>query len=412
MEILRSYINETIYLFNEMSPYLLLGFLIAGLLYVYFPPRLVGKYLGSKGLKSVIYAAILGIPLPLCSCGVIPTGVSFYRTGASKGASVSFFISTPQTGVDSIAVTYSLMGLPFALIRPFIALATGIAGGFFADRADQKDNRDKAVDVEQEAPVTGRNAFVRMMKYAFGDFLQDIAKWLIIGILLAAVIGVAVPDDYFTGYIESTWLGMLVLLAASVPLYVCATGSVPIAAALMMKGFSPGAALVFLMAGPATNIATMTIIYKVFGKKTLSIYMISITAGALVFGAIINVFLPVEWFHRGVVAGEGSHLLPHWLKAASSVILALLLVNGLIQKYKYLIIKKKKTMEAKSIIVEGMTCKHCKTNVEKALMAIDGIRLAEADPASGRVEIAGKGINEAKLKEAIEKAGYSYKGNA
>ena len=237
-------------LFMEMAPYLVLGFLLAGVLHVFFPKHKVHKYLGGKNLKSVINASLVGIPLPLCSCGVIPTGVSFHKNGASKGASVSFLISTPQTGVDSILATYSLMGLPFAVIRPIVALITGIIGGVATNAVDESPVTEAPQSAVNE--IKG-NKFIAMLRYAFVDFLADIAKWLVIGLAIAAVITVMVPDSFFESYLSNPYLNMLLVLAASVPMYVCATGSIPVAMALLVKGISPGAAFVFLMAGPATN---------------------------------------------------------------------------------------------------------------------------------------------------------------
>jgi uncharacterized membrane protein YraQ (UPF0718 family) len=279
----------------EMSPYLLLGFLIAGVLYVYFPQEKVIKYLGRNNWKSILNAALIGIPLPLCSCGVIPTGISFFKNGASRGSSVAFLISTPQTGVDSILATYSLLGLPLAIIRPVIALLTGLFGGMVTNSIDRRDQfNSKQSKTGKQQMTSGREKISAMMSYAFVEFLQDISKWLIIGLLLAALMAVLIPDGFFTNYLSNEYLSMAIVLLASIPLYVCATGSVPIAAVLLMKGLSPGAAIVFLMAGPATNAATMTVIGNVMGRKTLISYMASIIGGAVFFGILVNEFLPRE----------------------------------------------------------------------------------------------------------------------
>lgn len=291
MNVITDYIQDFFKILNEMSPYLLLGFLFAGLLHVFFPKRRINGLLGEKNSRSVINAALLGVPLPLCSCGVIPTGVSFYKNGASKGSSISFLISTPQTGIDSIMVTYSLLGLPFAIIRPVIALITGFFGGFLTNLTDKETAEDKIsnslkANNEQQKDTTSNNPVIKLFRYAFVDFLQDISKWLVIGLLIAAVISVIVPDDFFAKHLGNGYWDMLIILLVSIPIYVCATASVPIAAILILKGISPGAALVFLMAGPATNAATITIINKVFGKKTLFVYLFSIITGALLFGIL------------------------------------------------------------------------------------------------------------------------------
>ncbi len=294
MVYIQTYLQEFYFLFIEMAPWLLFGFLFAGILHVYMPKGSVQKYMGGKNIKSVVYAALLGIPLPLCSCGVIPTGISFYKEGASKGATVSFLISTPQTGVDSMLATYSLLGLPFAILRPIVAFFSGILGGIITNtesRSTPAENIKKVYVEEKQG-----NKFRIMLEYAFHEFLMDIAKWLIIGLAVAALISMLLPADFFTLYLDNEFLSMLIVLAASVPIYVCATGSIPIAAVLMMKGLSPGAALVFLMAGPATNAATMAVIGKSIDRRTLIVYMITIISSALFFGMLTNQFLPREWF--------------------------------------------------------------------------------------------------------------------
>ncbi|MCG8310586.1 MAG: permease [Cytophagales bacterium] len=403
----------------EMAPYLLLGFLIAGILHVYFPKEKVTRYLGKNNFNSTLNAALIGIPLPLCSCGVIPTGISFYKNGASKGSSVSFLISTPQTGVDSILATYSLLGLPLAIIRPIIALITGVIGGLVTNSIEKIQEVSDQVKERQRQNVSGakRNGLSNMMHYAFVEFLQDISKWLIIGLLLAALMAVLIPDDFFTNDLGNEYLSMLIVLIASIPLYVCATGSVPIAAVLLMKGLSPGAAIVFLMAGPATNAATITVIGKVLGKKTLTSYLISIIAGAVIFGVIVNEFLPREWFTSYIVHiqdGHGSHILPHWMKFASSVLLIIFLINGYIQKH--LVRKKTQTainngvMDEKTVKVSGMTCNHCKSNVENNLSTITGIENIEIDLESGKVKMRGGDIDLDAVKDKVESIGYQYDG--
>ena len=212
----------------------------------------------------VIKASLLGVPLPLCSCGVIPVAASLRRHGASRGATTAFLLSTPQTGVDSIVVTYSLMGGLFALIRPVVAFITGLVGGWLVDALAGQDYGN-ATGVNPSAPCAGeccalsvrrQNRLVRALHYGFVTLPRDIGKALVVGLIISGVIAAFVPDDFFAGVFGTGLVGMLIMMAVGMPLYVCATGSVPVAAALMMKGVSPGAALVFLMTGPATNAAT------------------------------------------------------------------------------------------------------------------------------------------------------------
>lgn len=401
---------ELVYLFAEMAPYLILGFALAGILHVYFPKHKVAKYLGKKNLKSVVNAAILGIPLPLCSCGVIPTGISFNKNGASKGATVSFLISTPQTGVDSILVTYSLLGLPFALIRPIAAFITGIIGGGLTNATD--DSKEDLFENEPEIEIKG-SKFQTALNYAFVEFLQDIAKWLMIGLVIAAFISAIIPEGFIETYMSNPYLNMLIVLVASIPMYVCATGSVPIAAVLMMKGLSPGAAFVFLMAGPATNAATMTVIKQSMGTKALISYLSSIIGGAVIMGIIINQ-LPPSWFvlpgmnlsgHNHEEMGLG------WFSILSAIVLFILLLNGLRLQYIPKTIKIEEMADNEKVFsVEGMTCNHCKSSVEKNLAKLDKIEFVEVDLANKAVIIKGDNIDNNVIKNAVTDLGYDYKG--
>ncbi|MFW5657781.1 MAG: permease, partial [Bacteroidota bacterium] len=421
MQYIQDYIDNLVWLTNDMAPYLLLGFFIAGLLYAYIPPEKLKTYLGGRNLRSVINASAFGVPLPLCSCGVIPTGVSFYKNGASKGSSVSFLVSTPQTGIDSILVTYSMLGLPFAIVRPFIAFITGIVGGLLTNKftASEVDGNQTVVTALEN--TKNKRKISTVFRYGFYQFLADIAKWLVIGLLLAALIAVVVPDDFFASTLRYDFLGMLIILAASVPLYVCATSSVPIAAVLIMKGLSPGAALIFLMAGPATNAATMTVIGKTLGKKTLSIYLATIIVGSLVFGFLLDYLIPREIFLNAMPAMAGEHqhhLLPEWLKIGSSILFTGLILNVFVQQW---LSKRKKKKDINDVIkvknmskivvgVKGMTCNHCKMNVENNLKKTLGIEAIDADINNGVVTIDAESVDYEKIKETVEGIGYTYTG--
>jgi uncharacterized membrane protein YraQ (UPF0718 family)/copper chaperone CopZ len=399
----------------EMAPYLLLGFLIAGLLNGVFSKDWLQRKMGKPGLGSSVKAALLGVPLPLCSCGVIPTGVSFHKQGASKGATSSFLISTPQTGVDSILVTYSLMGWAFAIVRPIIAFVTGVLGGIWADQDPQiiqpSPAETNSFSVDKDAAK--QHWFDRIFRYAFVTFLQDISRWLILGLVLATLITMFVPEALFTEYLSRPWLNMLIVLAASIPLYVCATASVPIAAALLLKGVSPGAALVFLMAGPATNVATLTVLWQTIGKRTTIKYLISIIVGALGFGLLIDYALPKEWFTYFTpehTNAHSHHILPYWLMIGSGVLMVYLILQAEILKF---IPKNKKTMESTSetivYTIEGMTCNHCVASVDKNLKAIEGVEDVSVDLQKGEALVNGK-VDESKIKEVIEEIGYVFKG--
>lgn len=419
-ELIVNYGKELIFLVNEMAPYLLLGFLFAGILKVFFPQRQIRRFMGGQNLRSVFNAALLGVPMPLCSCGVLPTGISFYKNGASRGSTISFLISTPQTGVDSILATYSLLGLPLAIIRPVVALLTGMLGGIAGNMADKNGGKEKhpvAAEPEEEA-----RSVREVFRYGFVELLQDITKWLVIGLLLAALLSVIIPGDFFTDRISNEYLSMLMMLVASVPLYICATGSIPIAAVLLMKGLSPGAALVLLMAGPATNVATMAVVGKAMGRKTLWLYLVSIIGGALFFGIIINEFIPrhliTDYIPLNVHEGM-HHEITAWYKWVASALLVLLMANGYIIKLIQRKKSKKNTLEIKNLDmgtydfkVEGMTCNHCKATVERGLGSLKNINEVVADPGRNLVTIQGNDPDDADIRKTIEELGYVYKGRA
>lgn len=419
---LRDFGSEFYFLVSEMAPYLLLGFLFAGILKAFFPVDKITRYLGRKKFGSVVNASILGVPMPLCSCGVIPTGVSFFRNGATKGSTTSFLISTPQTGVDSILATYSLLGLPFAIIRPVVAFVTGILGGSLSHGLEKDQwgslpaNTGKA-KIAEEKPSRG-NRLKTIFSYGFGELVEDIVTWLIIGLVAAAFLALVIPDSFFTQYIGNPWLEMTMILVASIPLYVCATGSIPIAAVFLLKGLSPGAALVFLMAGPATNVATMTVIGKTMGRKALIIYLASIIGGALAFGMMVNEFLPASWFTEFTVMDHEHSFLPGWMKLLSAIFLAAIVLLAAYTKWLKPLLRKRNKSEFtdmskglyNSIKIEGMTCNHCKAAVEKNVSAIEGVEKAEVDLAEGTVNITGEDVDLEKVRETVDGLGYKFIG--
>lgn len=291
LDVLRQVVVDFWAVFAEMSPYLLFGFFVAGLLSMLVSRRMVERHLGGGGVLPLFKASLLGVPLPLCSCGVIPVSMSLHRHGAGKGATIAFLLSTPQTGVDSILVTYSLLGPVFAIFRPLAALVTGVVGGLLVNLFG------KSAEVPAEATAaagdcatipTWRNRFLDGMKYAFVTLPRDIGKPLLFGLVVAAVISALVPDDFFAKYLGRGILSMLVMMAIGIPLYVCASASVPVAAALMGAGLSPGAALVFLMTGPATNAAGLATIWNTLGRRTALLYLLAVAACALGAGLLLD----------------------------------------------------------------------------------------------------------------------------
>ena len=338
--------KEILSLINEMSPYLLLGFFFAGVMHAFIPGMVYNRYLGGKGFKSVFYGALFGVPLPLCSCGVLPTAMSLRKQGASKGATASFLISTPETGVDSIIATYSVLGLPFAVIRPVAAFCNAIMGGWLINKFGDKD---EVVPVDASAKTccchhkqeeTHHEGFLGKMRealrFGFVEMIEDIGKWLVIGLVIAGLITVFVPDEFFALFRGNTQLSMLLVLCIAIPMYICATGSIPIAVALMMKGLTPGAALVLLMAGPACNMASILVINKTLGRKSLVLYLVSIITMAILWGHVVDYLLPAEWFQMALSVGrcciEES---TSWLNWSSTIVLGLLLLNALWHTYRH-----------------------------------------------------------------------------
>ena len=331
---------------NEMSPYLLLGFLLAGLMHAFIPGGWYAKYLSGHSLRSVFNAALFGVPLPLCSCGVLPTAMSLRREGAGKGAVTSFLIATPQTGVDSIFATYSLMGLPFAIVRPITAFLTAIVGGTLVNWGTTDDTPAAPTDDTPAAPTPHCCAtrepeachfpqrMLAALRYGFVEMMQDIGKWLVVGLIIAGLITVLVPESFFSVFKDNTPLSMLLVLCISIPMYICATGSIPIAVALMLKGLTPGAALVMLMAGPACNVASILVVNKVLGKRTLLLYLTAIIGGAVLSGAAIDYLLPGNWFTEHLTttrrhAFGSCNEAAGWFEWLCTGILALLLLNAL-----------------------------------------------------------------------------------
>ena len=306
----------------DMSPYLLFGFFVAGLLSVFVSQQFVERHLGGKGIWPLLKASLFGVPLPLCSCGVIPVSMSLHKHGANKASVISFLLSTPQTGADSIFVTLSLLGPVFAVFRPLAAFITGIIGGiltniFGKSPADSSQAPEKCSD--QCCSVTGDNKkFIRGLQYGFVTLPKDIGKAMLAGLALAAIISALIPDGFFAEKLGTGIFAMVAMMFLGIPIYVCATASVPIAAALIAKGLTPGAALVFLMTGPATNAATFVTIWKILGNRTALIYLITVAGCALTAG----IFL--DYLAAGMdidIAAKAAWMLPGYIKHISAVVL-------------------------------------------------------------------------------------------
>ena len=396
----------------QMAPYLLLGFLMAGLLHVFVPSNFFERHLAKENFKSVLLAALIGVPLPLCSCGVIPTAISLRKDGASRGATVSFMISTPQIGVDSIIATYSMMGLPFAIVRPLAALLTSIAGGAVTTWFS-KDEIIVRQNCSCENKDNRRNKLVELLKYSFIDLVQNIGKWLVIGLIIGTLITVLIPDSFFANLNLPSIVTMLIVLAIAVPMYVCSTGSIPIAAALMLKGLSPGAALVLLIAGPGVSIASLLVVGKSLGKKQLLFYLGSIIFGSIIGGLFVDYFLPREWFAITSLCESTGHCASNgvmnasWFEIISGIVLVLLLINAFMLKF----FKKEESINENQVIyrIDGMSCNHCKNSVEKAIKALDNVENVEVILGKKEAVVTGK-PNDEIVKKTVEELGFEFKG--
>ena len=294
METLIDTLIETWDVTRQMAPYLLFGFGMAGLLSVFISAATVERHLGQRGLWQVIKAALLGVPLPLCSCSVVPVSASLYQHGASKGATLSFLASTPQTGVDSIAVTWSLMGPLVTLFRVISAFISGVLAGVGVELAEPDGEPTAAAPAVDDDCCCGARQESRLMRaarYGFVMLPRDIGRSMLFGLLLSGLLGALIPDNYFADRMGPGIVSMLLMMLIGIPIYTCSSGSVPVALGLMRAGLSPGAALVFLVTGPATNAATVTTIIRLLGKRAVAIYVGCICATALAMGLLLDLFV-------------------------------------------------------------------------------------------------------------------------
>jgi uncharacterized protein len=328
--ILIEFVYATWTMTGQMAPYLLFGFFAAGILSVWLKPSFVERHLGQPGLKQVLKAAAIGVPMPLCSCGVIPVTASLRRHGAGKGAAASFLASTPQTGVDSIAATWALMGWLFTVVRITAAFVTGIVAGLGVEKFDPDSAPPEQTDAENEKPgcCGGRRAHPvrRALSHGFLTLPRDIGTSLIVGLLISGAVSALVPEDFFAGKLGNSIWSLPLMAAVAIPVYVCSTGSIPVAFALIHAGISPGGALVFLIAGPATNAATISTMWNVMGKRSTLVYIASILACSLAAGWIMN-RLPAP----DLAAASAAHAMGRaaWFHHASAVALIAVLANAL-----------------------------------------------------------------------------------
>lgn len=328
------------------APYLMVGLTLAGFFHEFVPMERVKKWLGGKSFMSVIRAAVIGIPLPLCSCSVIPAAVEIKKSGANNGATSAFLIATPESGIDSISLTYALIDLPMAIIRPVAAFFSAFFAGILQLILNNEEQvieeevksccsknkpepkvEEKSCCASKKVETKKENRVIKAVNYGFGSLINDIAKWLTIGIFAGALIDFIVPADFFFNFSQNA--GRFVILLIGIPLYICATASTPIAVSLMLKGLSPGSALVLLLVGPATNISNIAVLQKYIGKKGVIINMFSIGFVALIFSYI------TDWLYGSFITLKLNEQLAHhehgghWWEILSASVLVILLIKGL-----------------------------------------------------------------------------------
>jgi uncharacterized membrane protein YraQ (UPF0718 family)/copper chaperone CopZ len=421
MQVAVSIVQESWSVLGQMAPYLLFGFLAAGVLSVCISPEFVERHLGGGGFRPVLKATLFGVPLVLCSCGVIPVTASIRRHGASRAAAASFLLSTPQTGIDSIAITYGLLGPVVAVFRPIVAFVTGLLGGALVWLLGEPEEGGPDGEAPPHCHETcctergQRNVVLRALEYGLVVLPRDIGGALLLGVLIAGVIGAVVPQHGWETYLGSGILSIVAMMLLGVPMYVCASASVPIAAGLIYAGASPGAALAFLISGPASNPATITTVWKLLGKRTTVLYLLAVVLSAIGGGLLL------DWLHPAIppLTGHAAHahetMQAGVFPAVSAI--ALLAVVG----YSYL---KRPPAEpyaeadadaswpaSKSLelVVTGMTCEHCVAAVTRALRECPGVTSVKVELAAGRAVVSGENLEQGQLLAAVAAVGYTAK---
>jgi uncharacterized membrane protein YraQ (UPF0718 family) len=333
--------GNTLLLFLDAAPWLVLGLVAAGVLKAWVPETSINRWLGGNGLWPITKAALIGTPLPLCSCGVLPTALGLHRSGAARGPTVSFLIATPETGADSILLSYAMLGPFMTIVRPVAAIFSAIVTGLLAAFVRQEHTTpvesvpcssgccsSACTPTAQHISGGPLKTTLAGLRYAFTDILDDIVVWLGIGILLAGLVTTLVPPMSLAGW-GSGLPAMLVMLLAGIPMYICATASTPFAAALLLSGISPGTVLVFLLAGPATNLATLAVVRKELGNQVLLAYLGGITGSSLALGlasdALAN-FMGLDI--QAQLSGSGE-LVPAWLAWSSALLLVAVAIRPL-----------------------------------------------------------------------------------
>jgi uncharacterized membrane protein YraQ (UPF0718 family) len=342
MTIIISVLQESWHLLLEASVYILFGMIVGGLLKVFLSPSFVADHLGKGKFSSVIKAALFGIPIPLCSCGVLPAAASLKKQGANSGATTAFLISTPESGVDSMAITYALLDPIMTVARPVSAFLTAIAAGISENLLHTQKEEDWERVIDRSCPIDNccdgtecppeeharHHTFTEKLwsglKFAVDDLWGDLVGWFFAGLLLAGVIAALIPQELMAQYLGGGIHSMLIMLLVGIPMYICATASTPIAAALILKGVSPGAALVFLLVGPATNVTSLSVLFGLLGKRATAIYLMMLSLFAVLSGLVLDQIYSWLGVSASVIAGQAGEVIPYWLQLSGALIVILL----------------------------------------------------------------------------------------
>ena len=410
---------------TDMAAYLLFGFLVAGLLSVFISPSWLERHLGPRNIGSVLKAALFGVPLPLCSCGVIPVAASMRQHGASRAATTAFLLSTPQTGVDSIMVTYTLLGPLFAIYRPLVALLTGILGGGLVQAFEQPDQPGESAAnpfAQVQAATTrprpkGLVAKLRAaLDYGLVTLPGDIARALLLGVVLAGTLAALIPEDFLANYLGRGPLSIALMMIVGIPLYVCATASVPLAASFIFLGATPGAALAFLVAGPATNAAALTVISRVLGRRTAVIFLLTVAVSAFGGGLLMDYLIP--WAAQALPAfsvHDHIHQRTGWFHHLSALALVVVMIRS------WWLSKKSDTCcddgaggscamdqsgQKLEFTVTGMNCSHCTNSVDRAVREMPGVTDVQVNLEEGRAVVHGSNLDASVIIAAIEGLGF------
>ncbi|MCH6256002.1 permease [Puniceicoccaceae bacterium K14] len=405
MNFLQKYISAVWGMVLEMAPYLIIGFAIAGVLHKLINQSWIEKRLGKPGLSSTILASLVGVPMPLCSCGVVPVTASIRNKGASKGATTSFLTSTPQTGIDSIMATYGMLGPLFAVYRVIVAFVSGIFVGVAVESFSKDKSKPTKVESIDDTPSPSWKSSI---VYAFATLPQSIGNSLLIGFLLAGAISAAAPENFLENIPGGIYSSIFLTTLIAIPLYVCSTGSIPLAIALITSGLPISAALVLLIAGPATNAATIVTMRKIIGPKETTIYLICIIISSWIAALLFHIFLGQAAIKTASIHHHTTHGL---ISTISAITLLAMIALPYLEKFRSPV--KKSDTQSNAVItlsVNGMSCNHCKHSVIEGLSSLPETDDVAVDLSKGIVTVSGQELRKETLSKKIQSLGFEVSG--